>query len=516
MRSSLISIFNENQTAILAEWIYSVRTKISDMYARRPEEEIVGTVTEAYKAYIAAIYCNDFSKIDNFVDKITRMRLAAGFALSDVQIAFEFFRNISMQLIVKKMAPDELSDAIKVINYCLAHTIHRFSDLFQFMQQSKILRQNQLLEEQVRSRTAELKESELRYKILVEEINDGFFVIRDEVLVFANSAIALMHGYQPSQMIGQKFYKFIDPRHREKVMQSYWRSLETMETLPMLEYLRFTRSGDSYPTEIFSKATEWDGRLSVIGICRDITARVDLEQKIRESERMADIGRVATSLSHEIRNPLSAVQMNLQILKKNPKLEGNDRKRVDISVREVKRLEKILEELLDFAKPVRPNVSELALNELLLSSIELLETKIEAENIFLKTDLDPNIPMVQIDGQLVIQAVLNLLINAVEVSSAGKGIHLCSEYDRENNTVIVMIADEGPGIPDNILPEIYKPFFTTKSKGTGLGLNNVKRITEAHGGRIEVRNVMPRGTCFTMHIPVQQEDYRHEVEDPAY
>jgi len=78
---------------------------------------------------------------------------------------------------------------------------------------------------------------------------------------------------------------------------------------------------------------------------------VQLEQKIRESERMADIGRMTTSLSHEIRNPLSAVQMNLQILKKNPQLQGNDQKRVDISVREVKRLEKILQELLDFANP---------------------------------------------------------------------------------------------------------------------------------------------------------------------
>lgn len=504
MRSSVIDIFHANKTAILTEWINAVRMQISDMYLNRPEEEIVGTVTEAYDAFVSALFYNDYSSINRFIEKITRMRLTSGFPLSDVQMAFEFFRSISIPLLVKETTNDELIDIIISINRCLTHTIHRFSDLFQSMQQAKILKQNQRLEEQVLIRTVELKESEQRYKILVEEINDGFFVIHNEVLVFVNSATGLMHGYKPSQMIGQKFYDFIDPRHRKKVMAAYYRSLESQETLPMLEYQRMTRNGQCYPTEIFSKATEWDGKFSVIGICRDITARVRLEQKIRESERMADIGRITTSLSHEIRNPLSAVLMNLQILKKNTQLKGNDQKRVDISVREVKRLEKILQELLDFAKPIRLNVKKESLNEVLLSAIELLEMKIEAENIVLKTDLDPDIPLMHIDGQLLIQAVLNLLLNAVEASTARKQIHLRSQYDKEPvEMVAIMVSDEGTGIPENIISEIYKPFFTTKVKGTGLGLNNVKRIADAHKGRIEVHNILPHGACFTLQFPVQ-------------
>lgn len=504
MRSSLIDIFHDNRTAIIAEWTNSVRTQISAMYAKRPEDEVIGTVTEAYEAFISALFNNDFAQINRFIENITRMRLTAGFSLSDVQMAFEFFRSISIPLLIQKTTGDDLEDAIISINRCLTHTIHRFSDLFQSMQQEKILKQNQLLEEQVRIRTAELKESQQRYKILVEEINDGFFVIHDEILVFVNSATALMHGYQPSQMIGQKFWDFVEPRHRKRVMASYYRKLETGDPLPMLEYSRITRNGECYPTEIFSKVTEWNGRLSVIGICRDITARVKMEQKIRESERMADIGRMTTSLSHEIRNPLSAVQMNLQILKKNPLLKGNDQKRVDISVREVKRLEKILQELLDFAKSIRLNIKKESLNELLLSSIELLEMKIESEHIILKTDLDPNIPFMHIDGQLLVQAVLNLLLNAVEASTLGKKIYLRSQYDKELGEMVeIMVSDEGPGIPENIISEIFKPFFTTKVRGTGLGLNNVKRIAEAHMGHVEVQNVHPRGACFTIQIPVQ-------------
>ena len=264
MRSSTLDIFHDNKTAIIAEWISSLKTQISDRYTNRPKEEITATITEAYEAFIVLLSYNDFNRINSFIEKIARMRLTTGFPLSDVQMAFELFRSISIPLLAKHTTVNELEDAILCINHCMTYTIHRFSDLFQSMQQAKILQQNQHLEEQVLIRTTELKESEQRYKILVEEINDGFFVIHEEILVFVNPATGLMHGYEPSTMIGQKFFNFIDPGHRKKVMAAYYRSLETRKPLPMLEYQRITRNGQCYPTEIFSKATEWDGKLSVI------------------------------------------------------------------------------------------------------------------------------------------------------------------------------------------------------------------------------------------------------------
>lgn len=504
MRSSTIEIFHANRTDIIEKWVHLIKTEVSDSYSIRPEEEIFETVTEAYESFISVLFSSDFNRINKFIEKITRMRLMAGFLLSDVQMAFEFFRRLSIPLLAKETSQDEFMEAIETINSCLTHTIHRFSNLFQFMQQERILQQNRQLEKRIRIRTAELRESEQRYKILVEEINDGFFVIHDEVLVFVNRATELMHGYQPAQMIGQRFYSFIDRRDRKKVMAWYYKSLQSKKTLPILEYLRLTRNGDSSPTEIFSKVTKWDGKTSVIGVCRDISARVQMEKKIRESERMADIGRITTSLSHEIRNPLSAVQMNLQILSKNPLLPGNDQKRINISLREVKRLEKILEELLDFAKPMHLKATTGSLNEVLLSAAELLEMKLESDNINLKIDLDPDLPLLCIDGQRINQAVLNLLLNAAEASAPGKQINLCSEYDKKHGEMVeVMVFDEGPGIPKNIIADIFKPFFTTKVKGTGLGLNNVERIAKAHGGRVKVQNVRPHGACFTLSIPVQ-------------
>jgi PAS domain S-box-containing protein len=504
MAFSIADFFQNKRETIIAKWVDDIKTQIGGMYTGRDIEEIIGTVSEAYDANIHILLHDDFTFINRFIKKITQMRLEAGFLLSDVQKAFELFRSISVPLLARETAVEEFSDTIIRINRCLTYTIHRFSDLFQSMHQAKILEHNQRLEEEVRARTAALKASELKYKILVEEIQDGYFVVQDEVVVFANPAFGQMHGYEPSEMIGKKFYSFIDPQIRGKLIGDYHKTLKKWGSPRVFEYLRLTRDGTSYPTEILAKVTEYDNKLSTIGICRDITERVMMEQKVRETERMAYIGQITTSLSHEIRNPLSAVHMNLQILKKNPQLEGNDQKRIDISIREVRRLESILKELLDFAKPIQLNFKRESVNQILITSIELLEMKCKEEKITLTTQLDPRIPPITLDREKLEQALINLLLNALETSSAGSHIHIESRYIKTNRKVAqIVVSDEGCGILEKNLDDIFKPFFTTKTRGTGLGLSNVKRIAEAHKGWVEVENRVPRGASFKLYLPAQ-------------
>jgi len=162
-----------------------------------------------------------------------------------------------------------------------------------------------------------------------------------------------MHDYLPEEVLGKKFYTFLAPASRENVIEIYRKSVENEPSPVFFEYMRLNRDGGVFPTEIRANVAAYDGQLSNIGICRDITERVEMEEKVRESERMAYIGQITTSLSHEIRNPLSAVKMNLQILEKNPDIKGNDKRRVNISIRETTRLERILTQLLDYAKPLQ-------------------------------------------------------------------------------------------------------------------------------------------------------------------
>ncbi len=295
-----------------------------------PGQELYETVTEAFDAEYNVLVNDDFNYINNFINKITKMRLEAGFLLSDVQKAFELFRSIVVPLLAKETTLEEFLATITRLNQCLKYTIHRFSDHFQTLHEKEIIEHNRLLEKEVKTRTSELKESELKYKTLVEEINDGYFVVQNEVIAFANQAFCRMPGYCLEEVIGKKFHVFVDSKSRKKVIKIYDKDLSERTPPRTFEYLRLSKTGKRYPTEILAKNTHYDNKLSSIGICRDITKRVKMEQKVRETEQMAYIGQITTSLSHEIRDPLSAVKMNLQILKKNPQIQGNDKRRIDI------------------------------------------------------------------------------------------------------------------------------------------------------------------------------------------
>jgi len=492
-----------NRSAIIEEWAKRLHAEVGEQYSLRPHKELTGTVTEAFDANSGVLLHNDFSKIDKFINKITFMRLRAGFSLSDVQRAFELYRTIALPLLAKVTEVPDFSREVSRINDCLAYTIHRFSDFFQNMHEKEIMEYAQRLEGEVKVRTAELKESEIKYKTLVEEINDGYFVIQDEVIVFANQAFCQMHGYSPDEVIGQKYYNFIAPEDQSKFIGIYTDSRNRKSAHPIFEYNRMTREGRRFPTEIMAKATQYENRMSNIGICRDITKRVEMEKRIMEAERMAYIGQITTSLSHEIRNPLSVVKMNLQILNKNPNLRGNDQRRVEISTKEVIRLDRILTELLDFAKPLQFEFKSSSINRIISSCGELLDMKFKEKELSTSFSLSPQIPEMLADEGKMEQVFINLLLNAVEASSKSGNIFVASRYHKDHETggVEIIVEDDGAGIPEEHLSDIFKPFFTTKTKGTGLGLTNVKQIVEAHRGSITAKNRSPHGASFQIHFP---------------
>ncbi len=304
-------------------------------------------------------------------------------------------------------------------------------------------------------------------------------------------------------MLGKSFLEFITPCDHAAILSRLHQIPADEEDFPAMEYSRITRTGDISPTEIKFKTIHYGARWSQIGICRDITERVELGKKMREAERLADIAQIATSLSHEIRNPLSAIKMNLQILQRHPELVGNDRRRVDIAVHEMHRLEGILQEVLDFAKPVMLEKTPCSLNPILMQAIELLEMKFAEKRLDVILDLD-ELPDLLMDGRKMEQVALNLLLNAVEAAPDGTTIRVSSRRRKsahKPSEVVFGVEDEGETIPQMLCETIFKPFFTTKSRGAGLGLSVVRRLVEAHGGRVSVTGCVPRGSVFTVTLP---------------
>ena len=504
MDFDLSDFHDRHRSQIIEQWVALLSAEAGEQYAQRPRQELIGTVTQAFDAFHQVLVHDNYELIDDFINKITKMRLKAGFLLSDVQKAFELYRSVVIQLLAGETDIDSFCNISLKINECMSYTIHRFSDHFQAMHEEEILLQNQRLEREVRARTAELKQSELKYKTLVEEINDGYFVIQDEVIVFTNQAFCQMHGFTVEEVIGRKFQDFVDPSDVSEAERIYSKGLHAKKPFRVFEYMRLTKDGKSFPTEILAKITQYDQRLSSIGICRDITARVEMEKRIREAERMAYIGEITTSLSHEIRNPLSAVKLNLQILKKKAHLTGNDGRRIDIAINQVIRLERILRELLDFAKPLQLHWGRHRLSHIIASTLELLEMKFKEKQLNIVFAVSEKIPTLHTDKDKLRQALINLLLNAVDASTPGGTIEVKGRmYNGAKPCVEIQVTDEGSGLRDDQLKDIFKPFFTTKSKGTGLGLSIVQRIAEAHGGSLEAVNRAIGGAVFKLFLPVK-------------
>ncbi len=490
-----------HRATIIAEWVTQLHNETSEQYAKRPKGELFRTVSRALEANISALVDDNYMRVDRFIQDISRLRLVGGFTANDVFQAFELFREVVTPKLFSETTPAEFFNCVVSVNRLLAYTIHCFNNVFQELYNQKLMNYTRQLEADVKARTFELQESELKYKTLVEEINDGYFVLQDEAIVFVNPAFCEMHGYGPEEMLEQRFDLFVDPKDLEATTELCRAESPSGKSSP-LEYFRLRKDGESRPTEITVKFTSYGHNQSIIGICRDITERVQMEAKMRETERMAYIGRITASLSHEIRNPLSAVKMNLQILNKNLAFQGNDRRRLEISANEVQRLERILEDLLDFAKPLTLDACPGNLNRILLSSVEILESRFTEKHCSVTLCLDPAMPNISADVYKLEQAVLNLLLNACEASKPNAQVRVISRFNSSSPplTVEFSVTNEG-AIPDHVLPEIFTPFFTTKSKGTGLGLTNVKRVAEAHGGSVSVEHEGKSHTVFRVRLP---------------
>lgn len=500
----IIDIIDIYRKDIIDKWVQRLSREVSPRYSSQPVKELYKTVTAAYEAYYAALAGNDFSKIDAVVEKIGKLRFQSGFTLSEVQKAFELFLLLLIPVVTEEMRESKTKtrEALDHLFLCVSYTIHRFSDFFQALSEKEIRNYAQILEVKVEERTRELAESEAKYRSLVEEIRDGYFVNQGGIIVFANRAFSDMHGYVLKEVIGRPYTDFVAPESLEEVRKLYEKRIENETSRDLYVYNRLKKDGTSLPTENKVVLSVYQGETAAIGICRDITERVEFEKRVREAESLAHIGNLTTSLAHEIRNPLSAIRMGIQMLLKNPSFTGNEKRRLEILTEEISRLNRIATEMLDFAKPLKFDFRPASMARLIDSCLEVLEMKIMEKNITITRSFSKNIPGVMMDREKMEQVIINLLLNSIEAVDNNGMIRISAKCSRKKNILRIEITDNGYGIPGSDLPYIFDPFFSRKTKGTGLGLANAKRIIEAHYGSIEAIPARPVGLIMGFTIPV--------------
>ncbi|MBI5397785.1 MAG: PAS domain S-box protein [Verrucomicrobia bacterium] len=324
-----------------------------------------------------------------------------------------------------------------------------------------------------------------------------------------NPAAEQVFGWREEEVLGKPVTLIIPP----EVLQSG--ELERIDSAIAqrghchLETTRLARDGRRVPVELTLSQLR-DQQKQPMGrsvILRDITERKRQEESKLQSERLAVIGTMSAKLAHEIRNPLSSILLNLDLVRDEvaalAKGGGHSPSEFHTLLRamdsEVRRIERVTEDYLKFARLPKPQRERIPLNEVIVQGLAFMQSSFESAGVKLQTEFDPSLPPVRGDEGQLWQAVLNVIRNALEAMPHGGALTLRTFRAAGEN--VLQIADTGHGMAEEQRQKVFKPFFTTKTGGTGLGLPLTQQIIAEHGGHIECESVVGQGTTFTLHLP---------------
>jgi two-component system sensor histidine kinase HydH len=263
-------------------------------------------------------------------------------------------------------------------------------------------------------------------------------------------------------------------------------------------------NGHIVPLEIGASllADESGTHLGYVILFKDLTEVRALHQEIERSRRLASVGRLAAGVAHEIRNPLSSIKGFATYFKQRYQDVPEDQQTANIMIQEVDRLNRVVSQLLEFARPISVSRKPTSFKNLVADSIKLIQQQAQDRQITINTRHSAKIDEINIDPDRINQVLLNLYLNAIEAMEPGGKLQITISDSDENDQLNIQVSDTGRGIAKVDLPKIFDPYFTTKSSGTGLGLAIAHNIIEAMGGTIEVKSETGNGTAFTVRLPL--------------
>ena len=239
--------------------------------------------------------------------------------------------------------------------------------------------------------------------------------------------------------------------------------------------------------------------------------RLLLKEKLGNAQRLASLGEMVAGISHEIRNPLGIISSTAELLKQKLGRSGPEVELADVVFQEVNRLNSIVSDFLSFARPQEPNFMPCKVDEVIDKNLTFLAPEARKNGYRIHKRFATDIPEIQADPGLLYQAFLNILMNAMQAMPEGGDIYI--ELSTRKHALTIRFADEGHGIPDQILHRIWEPFFTSKDKGSGLGLPIVKKIIEGHAGAIEVDTGPEGGGQVMVTLPVEPYSEQRQRTD---
>jgi len=253
---------------------------------------------------------------------------------------------------------------------------------------------------------------------------------------------------------------------------------------------------------------ENDNCQGAVIILRDLREIKHLEEKVRRSEKLAAIGKLAAGVAHEIRNPLSSIRGFAQYLRNTLKDHPREKEYAETMVSEVDRINQVVTDLLTFARPLEADLTPTDVTELVERTVRLVQADARSRDVGIQMSLS-DLSKIPLDANQMTQAILNLLLNSLQAVNSGGNIEVGVKLDPSVSRLTIWVEDDGPGITQDQNEKIFDPFFTTREKGTGLGLAIVHKIVENHNGEISLQSPpsgKSRGCRFTLSIPAQSHD----------
>ena len=241
------------------------------------------------------------------------------------------------------------------------------------------------------------------------------------------------------------------------------------------------------------------------------TTRFELEQSrehLLQSEKLAQIGKLAAGVAHSIRNPLTSVKMRLFSLERTLSLSAAQKEDFDVISEEILHIDTIVANFLEFSRPPKLKIQKVSPSEVVDMAVQLLRYRIDSYGVTLELMRDRKLPEVDCDPEQLKEVLVNLIVNACEAMGDGGRILITEEEgtaDPVGRVVVIRVSDSGPGIPEAIKDRIFEPFYTTKQEGTGLGLSIAARIIKEHQGCLSVKCRPHKGATFTITLPCKEE-----------
>jgi two-component system sensor histidine kinase HydH len=343
---------------------------------------------------------------------------------------------------------------------------------------------------------------------VVENVPIGLLALdhQGKIAAFNNGAESILQLSAP-QVLGQEADRIIPPQLLDEINQS-----KNQADVIEKEIECKTADGKIVPLEIGASSLkdENDVFLGNVLLFKDLTEVRALRREVARSQRLASVGRLAAGVAHEIRNPLSSIKGFATYFKERYPDRPDDQQTADIMIQEVDRLNRVVGQLLEFARPISIKRQPISLQTLLKDSIRLIEDRAAEKNISILTRNDAGIDAVWGDPDRINQILLNLYLNAIDSMQNGGELRVQLSSEGDSQEICIKVSDTGCGINPEHLSKVFDPYFTTKSTGTGLGLAIAHNIVETMDGRIKVESHKKRGTTFTVTLPNSKESKNHD------